>query len=120
MSNLLGAHFKLAYLRADACSDPTSASAQTILEIIKLTRPKLATSSEKFDFIELIEVQPFTWPDEKDDKGVVIKTLQKQHHMTRTAAGELMSREISCIACILSASSLCPPPVNTWTKSKSR
>ena len=39
---------------------------------------------------------------------MVIKALQKQHHLTRTAAGELLSREISCTACILAESGLCP------------
>ena len=44
LSDLLGALFKLAYLRAVATSDPTAASAQSISEI---TRPKLAFSSDK-------------------------------------------------------------------------
>ena len=47
LSDLLGALFKLAYLRAVATSDPTAASAQSISEIIALTRPKLAFSSDK-------------------------------------------------------------------------
>ena len=107
LSDLLGALFKLAYLRAVATSDPTAASAQSISEIIALTRPKLASSSDKFNFIELIEVLPFKRPDEKEDKGIVIKDLQKQHHVTRSGEGALLSRRISCTACLLADGGVC-------------
>ena len=106
-SDLLGALFKLAYTRAVATSDPTTASAQSITEIIQLTRGKLAESSKKFDFIEMIEVQPFTRPRPEDEMGVVVKAIQKQHHFTRTPAGELVARKIPCTACIMAGLHLC-------------
>ena len=90
-----------------ACSDPTAASSQTIKEIITLTRPKLAESSPKFSFIEMLEVEPFTRPQLEEERGIVIKSIQKQHHLTRTPGGELVARKISCTTCILSTS-LCP------------
>ena len=108
LSDMLGSLFKLAYLRAVACSDPTSASAQTIQEIIIMTRAKLAESSEKLDFIEIEEVLPFERPRLEDEAGVVVKAIQKQHHFTRTASGELVTREISCSDCIVAAVKLCP------------
>lgn len=106
LSDLLGAMFKLAYLRAVACSDPTAASSQTIADIISLTRPKLAESSSKFNFIEMIEVEPILRPKQEEDKGIVVKGIQKQHHFTRTTEGELVARPIPCSSCIL-ADQLC-------------
>ena len=90
-----------------ACSDPTSASAQSIQEIIDLTRPKLAESSAKFNFIEIVETLPFDRPQLDEEKGVVVKAIQKQHHLTRTAGGELVARPIPCTACVL-GEELCP------------
>ena len=105
LSDMLGSLFKLAYERAVACSNPTSASAQTIQEIVTMTRVKLAKSTNKFDFIELEEVLPFERPRLEDEKGVVVKAMQKQHHFTRTSSGELVTREISCT---VAAVELCP------------
>ena len=75
--------------------------AQSIQEIIDLTRPKLAESSAKFNFIEIVETLPFDRPQLDEEKGVVVKAIQKQHHLTRTAGGELVARPIPCTTCIL-------------------
>ena len=38
---------------------------------------------------------------------MVIPSLQKQHHLTRTNTGQIYSREISCKACLKLKAQLC-------------
>ena len=116
LSDLLGSLFKKAYIRGVAISSKTSGTAHSIAEVMILARPHLATSSKKFDFIEIKEVQPFDRQPMSSDLGVVIPHLRKQLHLTRTSDGQLITREISCKSCLELKDKLCTeckllPPV---------
>ena len=99
LSDLLGSLFKTAYIRGVATSD-TSGTAHSIQEIIALARPHLSTTTEKFDFLEMQEVQPLDRPDQSTEQGVVIGAISKIHHITRTSCGKLIAREVSCKPCL--------------------
>ena len=75
LSDLLGSLLKLAYIRAVATSSSNSATAHSIHEIIELIRPHLAESSNKFDFLEIQEMEAFRRPAKSSDLGVVIPHL---------------------------------------------
>ena len=107
LSDLLGALFKTAYIRGVATSDTTVGSAHTISEIINLARPNLNETSKKFDFIIIEEIKPFKRPCLAEEKGIIIKGIQKQHHLTRTPDNMLYTREIACKQCIQLRFSMC-------------
>ena len=72
LSNLLGSLFKTAYMRGVATSSEESGTAQSIKEVISLARLNLVETSKKFDFLEMVEVEPFERPQKSEDLGVVI------------------------------------------------
>ena len=99
-SDLLGALFKLAYIRGVACSQDFTPSAHNIQEVIEIARPRLTNSGNKFEFIEMKELDTFERMAKNQRKGVSIPQIMKQHHITRTADGQLYSRELSCKGCL--------------------
>ena len=100
MSDMLGSLAKLAYIRAVATCSTEGATVHTIPELIQLIRPHLAETTKKFDFLELVELEPFDRPDKASDLGIVVTNLQKQHHFSRSTTSQLNVREISCKDCL--------------------
>ena len=99
-SDSLGSLVKLAYCRA--LHQHRDIAARTVEEIAQLIRENLAESSEKLDFIEIDVVDAFL--RDKKPKGIPVKGIQKVHHFTKKADGSIITRELSCLACILQQS----------------
>jgi hypothetical protein len=55
----------------------------------------------------MMELEEFDRTPSHQRKGVVIPQLMQQHHLTRTADGQLYSRELSCKACLEVKVKLC-------------
>ena len=87
---------KLAYTRS--LYQNRDRAARTVSDVAELIRENLASSTEKFDFIEIQVVEPFQ--RESKPKGIPVKGIQKIHHFTKKMDGSIISRDISCLNCI--------------------
>ena len=95
-SDTLGSLVKLAYTRS--LYQNRVRAARTVSDVAELIRENLASSTEKFDFIEIQVVEPLQ--RESKPKGIPVKGIQKIHHFTKKMDGSIISQDISCLNCI--------------------
>ena len=95
-SDSWGSIIKLAYSRA--VSYNTDSANRKVSEIKNMIKEQLGDHSDKFDFMELFEVEPF----ERDQrpKGIPLKGIRKMHHISQTKDGNLIARDITCMDCV--------------------
>ena len=99
-SDSLGSLVKLAYCRA--LHQHRDMAARSVEEVAALIRENLAESTEKLDFIEIHVVDAFS--RDKKPKGIPVKGIQQIHHFTKKTDGSIITRELSCLKCILQKS----------------
>ena len=103
LSDMLGNQGKRA-LEKGIASDPdfTGRDSEAAAPLI---RDNLGSKTKEFEGIEVMVVPPFERPEQGE--GCKIAGIMKMRHITRTAKGELLGREIACFACLEQQDELC-------------